>query len=353
MKTLFRHFLPVAACAAVAVSCSADGNAALGFDDPVEVKADSIAISEIIQPHTWTVANGYAVLISRNTDNVFYVYSLPDFSFKYRYGTKGQGPGEFPEYVSLANGESGDTGYFTIRNYGAKAYDFYSVDSNTIKLAKQVNIYLLPKRFQDDRIMESGMILTEMAGADNSDFMYTRSGGDGRVLDSVRTYAFTEVKYDDNGNAYQQSRVNRPLVAVRGNRAAFVYELVDHADFYEISPEGKFGLIKSSGKDVLAEDIEKAKNVRSGGRAQGIVRVFATDRYIYALWVDIEMDRERRKITFNDVQVRIYGWDGERVKSLSLEKPASNIIVSGDDSKLYTYNMEEDFEKVYVYDTGL
>lgn len=41
------------------------------------------------------------------------------------------------------------------------------------------------------------------------------------------------------------------------------------------------------------------------------------------------------------------------VKSLSLEKPASNIIVSGDDSKLYTYNMEEDFEKVYVYDTGL
>ena len=65
------------------------------------------------------------------------------------------------------------------------------------------------------------------------------------------------------------------------------------------------------------------------------------------------MDRERRKITFNDVQVRIYGWDGERVKSLSLEKPASNIIVSGDDSKLYTYNMEEDFEKVYVYDTGL
>ena len=353
MKTLFKHLIPVAACAAVAASCSADGNAALGFDNPVEVKADSIAVNEIIQPNSWTVANGYAVLTSRNTDNVFYVYSLPDFSFKYKYGTKGQGPGEFPEYISLVNDESGDTGGFIISNYGNKTHDFYSVDGNTIKLAEQVNIYPLPKRFQSDIIMPSGMILTEMAGTDNDDFLYTRSGEDGRVLDSVRTYAFTEVKYDDNGNMYQQSRVNRPLVAVRGSRAALIYELVDHADFYEISPEGKFGLIKSSGKDVLAEDIEKAKNVRSGGRAQGIVRVFATDRYIYALWVDIEMDRERRKITFNDVQVRIYGWDGERVKSLSLEKPASNIIVSGDDSKLYTYNMEEDFEKVYVYDTGL
>lgn len=353
MKTLFRHFLPVAACAAVAVSCSQGSGDAAGFDDPVEAKADSIAISEIIQPAEWTVANGYAVLTSRGTDSVFYVYSLPDFSFKYMYGTKGQGPGEFPEYVSLANDDSGDTGCFAIKNYKDKTQDFYSVSGDGIKLMKQVGTHPLPKRFQDDRIMESGMILTEMAGTDNDDFLYTRSGEDGRVLDSVRTYAFTEVKYDDNGNAYQQSRVNRPLVAVKGSRAALIYDLVDHADFYEISPEGAFRLIKSAGKDVLAEDIEKAKNVRSGGRAQGIVRVFATDRYIYGLWVDIEMDREQRKITFNDVQVRIYDWDGKRVKSLSLEKPASNIIVSGDDSKLYTYNMEEDFEKVYVYDTGL
>ena len=135
MKTLFKHLIPVAACAAVAVSCSADGNAALGFDKPVEVKADSIAVNEIIQPNSWTVANGYAVLTSRNTDNVFYVYSLPDFSFKYKYGTKGQGPGEFPEYISLVNDESGDTGGFIISNYGNKTHDFYSVDGNTIKLA--------------------------------------------------------------------------------------------------------------------------------------------------------------------------------------------------------------------------
>lgn len=353
MKTLFKHFLPIAACAAVAVSCSADGDAALGFDNPVEIKADSIAVNEIIQPSTWTVANGYAVLMSNKTDSMFYVYSLPDFTFKYKYGTKGEGPGEFQPYSSLSNDESGDIGCFTLNNYKNKTLDFYSVGEKTIKLVREVAKHSLPKSFQTDVVMPSGMILTEMAGADNDDFMYTRSGEDGSVLDSVRTYAFTEVKYDDNGNMYQQSRLNRPLVAVRGNRAALIYELVDHADFYDISPEGKFNLIKSAGKDVVAEDIEKAKNVRSGGRAQGIVRLFATDGYIYALWVDIEINKEIRKITFNDVQVRIYDWNGERVKSLSLEKPASNIIVSGDDSKLYTYNMEEDFEKVYVYDTGL
>ncbi len=110
-----------------------------------------------------------------------------------------------------------------------------------------------------------------------------------------------------------------PFVAVRGSRAALIYELVDHADFYEISSEGKFGLIKSSGKDVLAEDIEKAKNVRSGGRT-GYCPCFRYGQVHLRFMGGYRNGQERRKITFNDVQVRIYDWDGERVKSLSLEK---------------------------------
>ena len=154
MKTLFKHLIPVAACAAVAASCSADGNAALGFDKPVEVKADSIAVNEILRPIGHAVVGDKAVVMSAGSEDLFYVYGLPDFKFLYSTGKSGEGPDDFGRCKFL-NGDATE-GVLYVDEFSKRLAKFFSVDDNNFNNKGQIVFIKKDGVYLRERAVASG-----------------------------------------------------------------------------------------------------------------------------------------------------------------------------------------------------
>ena len=144
----------------LSVSCGGAGKAT-GFDNPIAVRADSIAVDQIIKPSQWAVCNGRAVVVSEDTDSVFYVYSLPDFGFLYTWGRRGGGPGEFPNYVRFVDGTDGDTGALTVENYRGKTFDAFEVGEREMGLKKTSSTFPDQTTFLESRPLPSGWLTTK------------------------------------------------------------------------------------------------------------------------------------------------------------------------------------------------
>lgn len=335
-------------CAGIlSVSCGAGGKA-VGFDNPIAVKADSIAVDQIIKPSQWAVCNGKVVVVSESTDSVFYVYSLPDFSFLYAWGRRGSGPGEFPNYVRFVNDADGDTGTLTMENYLGKTFDAFEVGDRGMTLKKTSSTFPDQAVFLDSRPLPSGWLATKRVSGDK-EYLYIRSPKDGSVRDSVMLYTLVKADYDDKGNMRSLSRMNTPRIVAHGDRMAVVYQSVVRVDFYRVTGEGKLSLLQAVGEPLDDAVLQRLQTMRSESRQHGIMGYFSTGKYLYTLYLDLEFDWETKYANILEKVVYVYDWDGRQIRAFDLEKPATDILVSGDDSRLYARNFQEDFDKVYVY----
>lgn len=353
MNQKFRSMKNLAGMAAVlsagilAVSCSGAGNAT-GFDNPIAVQADSIAVDQIIKPSQWAMCNGKAVVVSESTDSVFYVYSLPDFGFLYAWGHRGGGPGEFPNYVRFVDSADGDTGSLTLENYRGKTFDAFEAGDREMTLKKTSSTFPDQTTFLESRPLPSGWLTTKRVSG-GKEYLYTRSPKDGSVRDSVMLYTLVKAEYDDKGNMRSLSRMNSPRIVARNDRVAVVYQNVVRVDFYRVSAEGKLELLKAVGEPLDEAVLERLRTMRSESRQNGIMGYFSTGKYLYTLYLDLELDWETKYANILEKIVYVYDWDGRQVRAFDLEKPATDILVSGDDRLLYARNLQEDFDKVYVY----
>lgn len=335
-------------CAGIlSVSCGA-GEKAVGFDNPIAVTADSIAVDQIIKPSQWAVGNGKAVVVSESTDSVFYVYSLPDFSFLYAWGRRGSGPGEFPNYVRFVDGADGDTGMLTVENYRGKTFDAFEVGDREMGLKKISSTFPDKTVFLDSRPLPSGWLVTKKVSGDR-EYLYVRSPRDGSVRDSVMLYTLVKADYDDKGNMRSLSRTNTPRIVAHGDRMAVMYQNVLRVDFYRVTDEGKLSLLQAVGEPLDDAVLQRLQTMRSESRQRGIMGYFSTEKYLYTLYLDLEFDWETKYANILEKIVYVYDWDGRQIRAFALEKPATDILVSGDDRLLYARNLQEDFDKVYVY----
>ena len=79
MKIPYR--ISILAVAALFAACSGGGKeTAPGFSEPAALTADSIAISQIIDPFQWTSVGGHCVILGKSTEKALHVYSFPDLS---------------------------------------------------------------------------------------------------------------------------------------------------------------------------------------------------------------------------------------------------------------------------------
>lgn len=332
----------------LSVSCGGTGKTT-GFENPIAVRADSIAVDQIIKPSQWAVCNGKAVVVSEDTDSVFYVYSLPDFGFLYAWGRRGGGPGEFPNYVRFVDGADGDTGALTVENYRGKTFDAFEVGEREMALKKTSSTFPDQTTFLESRPLPSGWQTTKKVAGDK-EYLYIRSPKDGSVRDSVLLYTLVKAEYDDKGNMRSLSRMNSPRIVAKDDRIAVAYQNVVRVDFYRLTDEGKLELLKAVGEPLDEAVLQRLRTMRSETRQQGIMGYFSTEKYLYTLYLDLEFDWETKHADILEKIVYVYDWDGRQIRAFDLEKPATDILVSGDDRLLYARNLQEDFDKVYVYD---
>ena len=359
MKTLFKHLIPVAACAAVAVSCSADGNAALGFDNPVEVKADSIAVNEILRPIDHAVVGDKAVVMSAGSEDLFYVYGLPDFKFLYSTGKSGEGPDDFGRCKFL-NGDATE-GVLYMDESSKHLAKFFSVDDNNFNNKGQIVPIKKDGVYLRERAVASGgrwlLSSTEVNGDElGRGYLYVIETETRKITDSVLVHTLVKEETMANGGV-MVTRYNDVSVWSAGDAVAVSYSMIPRMDFYRMTSNGKLKLIKTIGDNFTDEETMqrfKALEADKGGSATRFCDGQATEKYLFILEVDIKVDMEARKINFLSTRVKVYDWDGSVAGMFELEKSATNIMVSPDGGCIFAYNVvTNDFDRVYTYRTGL
>lgn len=360
MKTLFKHLIPVAACAAVAVSCSADGNAALGFDKPVEVKADSIAVNEILRPIDHAVVGDKAVVMSAGSEDLFYVYGLPDFKFLYSTGKSGEGPDDFGRCKFL-NGDATD-GVLYVDEFSKRLAKFFSVDDNNFNNKGQIVFIKKDGVYLRERAVASGgrwLLSSKEVNVDElgRQYLYVMEANtQDNVTDSVLVHTLVKEETMANGGV-RVTTYNDVSVLSAGDAVAVSYSMIPRMDFYRMTSDGKLKLIKTIGDNFTDEETMerfKALEADKGGSATRFCDGQATEKYLFILEADIKVDMEARKINFLSTRVKVYDWDGSVAGMFELEKPATNIMVSPDGGCIFAYNVvTDDFDRVYTYRTGL
>ena len=355
MKTFSRQIRILAAfCVASGAFFSGACNSAAGGDKIEKLSADSIAVREVLQPSGHAVSGEKVALLSRKSENLFWVYRLPDFKFLYCYGQAGEGPDDFgmcgfenhdvrmPDIYVKEYAKSRITGYCVGEKSFEKGVVFTRENSGRYRVAC---------------IADGGKWLlgTEFIPGDamGRERLYVIDPRDGMVKDSVGIQTFsTEVSY---GKGVQVTGYNDMFVLSRGDRIAVVYEETQRVDFYDIRTDGRLRTVKIVGMAEKDEDV--FARVKAQAENTGKTRIAdhcATEKYLYLLEVRAKFDVAARRIDFVYCRVKVYDWEGRSVKVFELEKPALRMAVQGDDSRIFAYNtITGDFDRVYVYRTGL
>lgn len=332
------------------VLCACGGKQTVGFGDPVELQAESIAIDEIIKPVGWVEADGKAVVQSDGTDTVYYMYSLPDFRYMYAGGTKGEGPDDF----GACGFEDSDVRMpdVYVNEYSKYRITGYSVGDKAFKKGvvftrKNTGRYRTACLAAGGRwILGTKFIPGDAMGRER---LYVVDSKDGTPKDSILIHTFsTEVR---SGNGVRVTGYNDMFALARGSRIAVGYQETQRIDFYDITPEGRLQTVMTIGE---TED-DEAVYAQAKERAESTDRTLlvdhcTTENYLYLLEVHAKFDVAARRVDFVSCRVKVYDWNGNPVKVFELEKPASYIVVGRDNKRIFAYNnITSDFDRVYVY----
>ncbi len=328
------------------------------FAQPIPLLVDSIKINQIVQVEDWTKAGDKAVIFSPLTENVFYVYKLPEFRFLYDFGQKGGGPEDFAEFMRLAEGNLMNDDLYVYNNgtaQGALSVISLLDDSYTQKRLRDVR-----KGFNyiiSDSVWIGYYPLTIDWKDMSANGYMTIWNGEGETIQELPLLSHTGqlgISYRDpqnkSGIEIQGGVYNRAGVAANGKKLVIYYPDAFRMEFYKLNPGGTIELEKSLGETYTLDELNK---MDMAGRKKGesLTLLRATDDYIYAFKYEYKNDGEEWISVRSFVE--IYDWGGEGVVKYDLGRYFDKYIVDEKARKIFCYNTEFDFDYVYVCDYKL
>ena len=335
MKYLLLRAFAACSVALAAVACGGAGETDdHGFGAPEELRADSIAIREILQPSDYAVSGDKLLLVTTESDRLVYVYRLPEGEFLYAGIRVGNGPGELPFYLPTMLNRYERQGRFTLLLF-ADAYGFTATDTGFVarpvkKLggAPKVSRGAVPAP-------DSMMVRTGLDVMGDAVCLYLCDMAAQTVLDTAASRAVRIRSRWENG----------PWGVQDGGKYLAVHPETGRLEFYDISG-GKFDLKKTWGDDTPVSELN---NIDFPAREEGKDYYQATTdgKYFYVLERGYQRnDRGRRQTVFSDVLM--YNPQGRPVKKYRLDKALDRMMAAG--GRLYAFDGNRDFEKLYVYD---
>ena len=344
LKHPFHKAATICSLALLALSCGGKG-ASESFSPAGELAADSVAINQIIKPICATIADGKCVIMSDDTDSVFYVYSMPDFSFMYPAMTKGEGPDEIGSAYMIKHA----AGYpgFSFIDYYKNNIKTYRASAAGIRSVKQIS----GDHLSDVDI--TCIINDTLAVGESFTFDGTNLGfiklvdiRTGRTLDSARSYSVVNVLRE--GNNMSINIMNVPDYESDGRTLALCYEYTGRMDFYDISG-GRLELKKSVGDKRTVEQLRETDFWKMEKGFYYISMTSSPD-CIMVLHTEFETTPlPRYKYTTLSSSLLTYDWNGVPQKEYKLDKTVNNALFDPHSGKLFCFNDELDFEQVYVY----
>lgn len=372
MKKTVRSIVLIIAVAVsgMAVSCSSGGSgAAGGFPAGEELRADSIAINEIIQPNNISLKGDYAVVSSPKNEKVLFRYTLPDWSIADTSLTRGEGPGDLNDAVLLRQNRQDDTLWISEPNKRMLLKGVMKPGGISIEQEIRLKGYDLWLWYGAFVVDGKSIVNTKLDFWDTEEtriYLYDMTDSMA-VRDSLLclTRAYIE-KHDDGKSKWASANVNNsPEIEIVGNRMAVWYSETRNTMIYRIGADGRFVLEKTFGEPLTYEQVKNMdfKNMESDENENLIA---ADEDYLYFKYVktkkvenntednaggpsgDASKPEKRENVA---LELRAYDWDMNPVKKFTLDKVnGTSLFIDRANGKVYSYDRNLDFEHVYVYD---
>lgn len=318
-----------------------------------ELAADSVVVSQIIKPEGWAVTGDHCVVQSVDTDTIFYVYSLPDFRFRYCAVTSGEGPQEMNgSNVEILPGSRGEDTLSVVDWLRKKLWTF-AVGTDSMRRTEEVNldfsvfdpICALPGR--------KAVCLGWKMKDDDTNGLELADYGTGEKMDSLTLRTWRKTMQGDHFTI--QTVVNMVNCALAGEVLGILYEYTGRVEFYDLSG-GRFALQRALGDERSREQL---RQMDFDGQETGTIYgpMVSDGAYFYALESEYrtadgdgggepEFFREKKLLSS---AVRVFDRKGRLVKRYVLDRPVDGICAYK--GTLYAYDSRQDFEQVYVFAT--
>lgn len=342
-----KHFLHIlSAVALFFAACASSEKKPEGFATPTDIKADSVAINEIILPREMYCTDDYLLIKGKTKDSLVYVYKMPEIKYLYSGLKVGEGPGEFSnEWVNF-NTSNSSNGDVAVIDWSRDAINYYSLNDNEISL-KHIIKTDPEKRTDEDIFHMTDSLYVDNIFVDKNLFNVLINLNTGKVLDSIPSYG---VQKTIDGEGYTMSMgFNYPDAVIIGSRCALVSSETSRVDIFDIS-KGKFDLVASVGDQRTVEEINKVDFLSLKDRINN--SAVCNDKYIYVLRnTTKKLDSGLNNTETVASDILVYDWKGNEMKMFHLDRIINDIVVH--DNKIYGYNARNDFEYLYIYDLGL
>lgn len=342
----FNKILLAAPLVSAMAACSSDTPA--GFSEPATLKADSIAVNEILRPNGFFPSKN-AVAVKTPDADMFYVYKLPGFEFMYSWGKRGDGPGEFPSaVVEKTNGN----GAMAVRTYrsGQRVCELYSIGKKGMEKTASFADYGFDANYSVAYVVvDDSLLISSFIGNDNdrTHTLKLMSVADGAVKDVLYDFYEYTIPFGQNPNIGR----NNAHVSVYGRRMAIGYEEDGRIDIFDIDKHDRFVPVASTTdgpgpqKSDFNPDVSTV-NLRYTG-------LYTDSDYIYA----VNMRTDMQELTQNrqtDAVLEVFDWKGRPVKAFRFDrKNVMPVFVDGPKKTVYAIVRGEDFDRIYTYKLDL
>lgn len=302
--------------------CISKGKLVEQFPPLKTLKADSISIPPVLLSVTRLfVTNNMLVAYQQENDTMFSFWKLPECSYLFEAGRRGEGPDDFLMLDRIFQETSHGFKTFEIASNRVKEIAVDSTGTFRVVLAKQLNI--------DQRGLNRFLFLADSSYcfvSDKEEYEYTLFDKDGNISNfSNYPEGLLEKKEEElNRFVYNKLTVAKP----QGDKFAAFYAYLKLCRIY--NSNGK--LLKETTLKQPQKDMSEEKHIYYSSYP------YADENYIYVLTDDEE----------EGVILEIWDWEGTPINHFLLDKPVNCLAVSSVDGKVYAVCQERE-DIIYTY----
>lgn len=298
-----------------------------GFEQTKSVKSIKIEVPHVLlYPRNLFLLEDKLIVLNEKTDTLFQMFGVPDFKYQGQFGIKGEGPDDFhlPSIQAVNQTEFG----FTLSDMNRLK------NVNLEKAEPHITSTDLPYDFQ----YFNGLIELE-------DSLYccnTEFGAEQELR-----FLYPDGKYEEFGiypekvkprfkDALARNQAYNSLLVAKsdGTRVAVFYQHLRRYRIYKTKGE----LETDNVLDIFP--CQEFPDVDDRNRYIHPIALYATDRYIYALNLDMKADEIGNKVRNPNIQ--LFDWEGHPLKQYQLDCYISSFTVDEQNGAIYGVFVEDE-----------
>lgn len=303
--------------------CNKHSTLRAGLPEIVEIHADSIQTPPMLLSVSslFKMGNDVLVVYQEKDDTLFSFWKLPECSYLFKAGIKGQGPNDF--LVLDRSFQGTEQGFMALEVATNRIKRVEITDNNTLK----VNTEKIDVNHPVQRLLflADNNYCFFSFNDENEFALYNEDKGEsffGKYPDLIS-------KEENEMNMFVYNKVT--VATPKGDKFAAFYAYLKLCRIYA-----------ADGHLLKEVYLEGPQTLENGSRKMYYsIQPYATDRNIY---VPIKQG--------DKCIVEVWNWEGEIVKRFLPDKPIHKFVVCPTNNRLYAITMESE-DYIYIYDINI